>query len=247
MPEWITRETFPITDFLAGAMILVDKPRDWTSFDVVNKVRGALRHVLGVKKIKVGHAGTLDPMATGLLILCTGKHTAKLAHLQGLEKEYTGVMTLGASTASYDAETPPQDPRPFAHLAIDDIRKAASRFTGQINQIPPMYSAIKVGGKPLYRAARKGQTVGREPRMVVIETFELLSADLPEVTFHVRCSKGTYIRSLAHDLGKSLGCGAYLSALRRTGIGTYDIREAWQLDELIESIANYGLRITDQK
>lgn len=236
MPEIATAATIDRIDFREGAMLLVDKPAGWTSFDVVNKIRAVLRHQYLVRKIKVGHAGTLDPMATGLLILCTGKATGHLADLQGLEKEYSGEMILGATTASYDRETPVESPKPFEHLSEQDIHAAALGFVGNIDQLPPMYSAVKVEGMPLYRAARKGKEVEREPRQVEIRRFDILSVNLPVVTFYVACSKGTYIRTLVHDLGQVLGCGAYLSALHRTRIGEFSVEHAWNLEELVVAI-----------
>lgn len=236
MVDFITPDAIASADFLDGALLLVDKPLGWTSFDVVNKLRHTLRHLYHIKKIKVGHAGTLDPMATGLLLICTGKYTSKLAEMQGMDKTYTGTLILGATTASYDSETPAEDIRPFSHLNEKDILDAARRYTGEIRQLPPMFSAIKVGGQPLYRKARKGEEVPRSPRPIMIHMFEITDIALPAVHFKVVCSKGTYIRSLAHDLGQSLGCGAYLSALRRTRIGTYQIADAWSLDTLVKCI-----------
>jgi tRNA pseudouridine55 synthase len=223
-------------DFLRGATLLVDKPKGWTSFDVVNKLRFRLKHALNVKKIKVGHAGTLDPMATGLLIICTGKATKLLADYQGLSKEYTGTLTLGASTPSYDAETEIDETFPVDHLTPELLKEARENFLGEIDQIPPMFSAIKVGGQPLYKKARKGEVIALEPRRVVIYEFELTHIDLPRIDFRVHCSKGTYIRSLAHDFGKAVGSGAYLSALRRTKVGNFRIEDAWELDELSAAI-----------
>jgi tRNA pseudouridine55 synthase len=217
-------------------LLLVDKPKGWTSFDVVNKIRGTIRHAFNISKIKVGHAGTLDPMATGLLIICTGKWTTKLSEFQGLDKEYTGTMTLGATTASFDKETPEENLREYDHLSSLAIRDAAKTFIGEIDQIPPIYSAIKVEGRPLYKSARKGEVVEIASRRVVIHQFDIESFDLPDVHFNVTCSKGTYIRSLAHDMGQVLECGAYLSALRRTKIGEYDIDDAWKLEELVREI-----------
>jgi len=234
--EYVTRENLSVTDFTKGALLLVDKPETWTSFDVVNKLRGTLRHVFNLSKLKVGHAGTLDPMASGLLLICTGKWTTRLAEFQGLDKAYTGTMTLGAVTASYDKETPLENLQPIDFLNEDQIHQAANNFVGEIEQVPPAYSAIKVKGKPLYRTARKGQTVQVEPRRVRIHIFDITAVEPPHVHFTVRCSKGTYIRSLAHDMGQSLGCGAYLSALRRTHIGGYSIDKAWILEELIGQI-----------
>lgn len=223
-------------DFQKGATLLVDKPADWTSFDVVNKIRGALRRRLQIKKIKVGHSGTLDPMATGLLIICTGGHTKKLTELTGLQKEYTGTMTLGACTPSYDAETPIEATFPTGHIDSALLEEVRQRFLGDIEQIPPMFSAIKVDGQPLYKRARKGETVAIAPRPVTIYDFQLTRVELPEIDFYVKCSKGTYIRSLAHDFGKALDSGAYLSRLRRISIGNFQIEDAWKLEKLVEMI-----------
>ncbi len=223
-------------DFVRGVMFLIDKPQAWTSFDVVAKIRGALRRRTGIRSIKVGHSGTLDPMATGLLILCTGAWTKKLQTLQGMDKEYSGVCTLGAVTASYDAETPPVKHGPFAHLTDAEIRNATRTLTGAIDQMPPVYSAIKVKGQPAYHAARAGKEITLEPRSITVHTFTISRVVLPEVHFSVSCSKGTYVRSLIHDLGQRLGCGAYLTALRRTAIGPYRIEDAWPLDALVKAL-----------
>ncbi len=226
----------PRYNFLAGATLLVDKPKGWTSFDVVNKIRYKLKKSLKVKKIKVGHSGTLDPMATGLLVICTGKFTKKLTQLQGLSKDYTGTIMLGASTPSYDAETEIEERFPFDHIDPSLLEQARLQFIGDLEQIPPMFSAIKVDGQPLYKKARKGEKIEIDPRPVHISQFEFTNINLPEVEFKVSCSKGTYIRSLAHDFGKALRSGAYLKALRRTRVGDFSIEDAWNLDELVEYI-----------
>lgn len=234
--EFITHENISPDAIVQGSLLLVDKPEGWTSFDVVNKIRGKIRHAFHVPKIKVGHAGTLDPMATGLLLICTGKWTKKLADFQGRDKEYTGVIRLGATTASYDKETPEENPKEYAHLSEEMIRNASQSFIGEIDQVPPIYSAIKVDGRPLYESARKGKEVEIQSRRVVIHTFHIDQIELPNVHFTVSCSKGTYIRSLAYDLGQLLGCGAYLSALERTSIGEYHLRDAWNLEDLITTV-----------
>jgi len=203
---------------------------------VVNKIRYRLRHITGVKRIKVGHAGTLDPMATGLLIICTGKFTKKLTDFQGLDKTYTGTLHLGKTTPSYDAETEPDYHYPIDHITNELLEENTAQFTGDIEQIPPMYSAIKVDGQRLYKAARKGKMIERKPRNVHIHNFELTRIELPDVDFNVTCSKGTYIRSLAHDLGKAVDSGAYLTALCRTRIGDFRLEDAWVLEELIEML-----------
>jgi len=224
--------------FEAGELLLIDKPREWTSFDVVNKLRYALRSVTGNKKIKVGHSGTLDPLATGLLIIATGKCTKQLQDLQGLDKTYEGVMTLGATTPSYDAEIPVDQTFALTGFNAEMIRNATARFTGAIEQRPPVFSAVKWGGAPAYKRARKGKPLDLAARKVVIHRFEITSIRLPEVTFIVECSKGTYIRSLVHDFGKALNNGAYLSALRRTRIGPHRVEDAWSLAELVSFLKN---------
>ncbi|MCB0643767.1 MAG: tRNA pseudouridine(55) synthase TruB [Phaeodactylibacter sp.] len=223
-------------NFLEGATLLVDKPKGWTSFDVVNKLRYKLKQKLGVKKIKVGHAGTLDPMATGLLIICTGKSTKQIDSYQNLPKEYIGTLTFGATTPSYDAETEVDGTYPIDHLNPRFLREKIEQFKGKIEQVPPMFSAIKVDGQPLYKKARKGEKIEVQARTVSIYDFELTRFEPPEADILVRCSKGTYIRSLAHDLGKAAGSGAYLSALCRTKIGPHQLEHAWQLEPLLEYI-----------
>jgi tRNA pseudouridine55 synthase len=219
-----------------GSILLINKPAGWTSFDVVNKIRGAIKHHLGLKKIKVGHSGTLDPMATGLLLLGTGKCTRDLASLQELGKCYEGTITLGATTPTYDAESEPDELFPFQHITRDDLDVALIQFQGELMQIPPIFSAIKVGGQPLYKKARKGEVFEPEARKITLYSLEILRFELPKIDFRVHCSKGTYIRSLAFDLGKSLQSGAYLSRLVRTKIGSYDLKEAVSPEKFIESI-----------
>ncbi len=229
--------------YLEGQVLLIDKPSSWSSFQAVNAVRWALRRAFGLKKIKVGHAGTLDPLATGLLILCTGKSTRRIAELQGMPKEYTGTIHLGATTASYDLETEPSEQLPTAHLTPEMLEAATARLTGEITQQPPVFSAIKKDGKRLYEYARSGQEVDVPFRTVQIEAFELTRIALPEVAFRIRCSKGTYIRSLAHDFGQDLGTGAYLSALRRTKIGPYTVDKAITPDAFKAALREAGLEI----
>lgn len=229
-----TTPPFPFAD---GCLFLIDKPKGWTSFDVVNKLRWAVRNYLGVKKIKVGHAGTLDPMATGMLNICVGKWTKRLAELQGMDKTYTGTITLGGTTASYDAEEPVSETFPTGHITEDMIRAAADALTGDLQQLPPIYSAIKVDGQPLYKRARRGEMVEVKPRPVTVHSFKITRIEMPEVDFEISCSKGTYIRSLAHDLGKNLNSGGYLTALRRTSVGPYPEEKMWNLEELLELIA----------
>ncbi|WP_266205296.1 tRNA pseudouridine(55) synthase TruB [Pontibacter kalidii] len=214
-------------DFAAGEILLINKPLDWTSFDVVKKVRNTIR----VKK--VGHAGTLDPLATGLLILCTGKFTKRIDEIQGQEKEYTGIIRLGETTPSYDRETEVTETRDISHLTEESIKQAAQSFVGAIEQVPPIYSAVQVDGKRAYDLARKGKEVELKPRSVTINAFDITSINGPEVEFRVVCSKGTYIRSLAHDLGQKLGVGGHLSKLERTRIGEYKLEDALTIDDII--------------
>lgn len=220
----------------SGRLLLVNKPIGWTSFDVVNKIRYALKRKLGVKKIKVGHAGTLDPMATGLLLICTGSWTKKISSFQDMGKTYTGSMLLGAVTPSYDAETDVIEEFPFDHISEGDVTEALKKFQGEIEQIPPVFSAIKVDGKPLYHYARKGREVEIKSRMVTIHDFHITNSRIPELEFYVQCSKGTYIRSLVHDLGKALGSGAYMTALQRGSVGPYKLEDAWEINALIMEI-----------
>lgn len=209
-----------------GSVILVDKPLEWTSFDVVNKLRYALK----IKKI--GHAGTLDPLATGLLILCTGKMTKQIESYQAQEKEYTGTMVVGKTTPSFDLETAVDSETDISHLQNEVIQSLTKQFSGVIDQTPPIYSAIKVKGKRAYESARKGEDIKLKSREVEISLFEITAINLPEISFKVVCSKGTYIRSLVRDFGVALGVGAYLSELRRTRIGSYTIEEAKTIEEL---------------
>jgi len=219
-------------DFLSGELLLIDKPKGWTSFDVVNRIRYRLRKITGKKKIKVGHSGTLDPMATGLLLIATGKFTKKLTELTGLPKVYTGTICFGESTPSYDAETEADHQYPTEHITKELLESlVAEQFFGEIDQKPPIFSAIKVGGKRAYKSARAGQEVEIPMRRVLVSQFDLHRFDLPQVDFEVACSKGTYIRSLAHDLGKAAASGAHLCALRRTKIGEFDIDTAYDCDE----------------
>nr|WP_293304181.1 tRNA pseudouridine(55) synthase TruB [Allomuricauda sp.] len=213
-------------DFLNGQILLIDKPLEWSSFQAVNALKWAIRKKFDLKKIKIGHAGTLDPLATGLLIICTGKFTKKIPELQGQIKEYTGTFTLGATTPSYDLETEVNQTYPTEHLTETSIKEATKEFLGEIEQIPPIFSALKKDGKRLYEFAREGKEVDIKSRKITISEFEITRIQLPEVDFRVVCSKGTYIRSLAHDFGKALGSGAHLSALRRTKIGDFNVNNA---------------------
>ncbi|GJQ33676.1 MAG: tRNA pseudouridine synthase B [Ignavibacteriaceae bacterium] len=219
-------------DFVAGQTILVDKPLDLTSFDVIYR----LRRFLHIKKI--GHAGTLDPKATGLLIVCTGKSTKKIDSYMGLPKEYTGTMMLGEQTPSMDRETEVHISSDTSHVTPELLKKAVEELTGEIEQIPPMYSAVAKNGTRLYSLARQGKTIEREPRKVVVEQFEITGYSHPVISFRVVCSKGTYIRVLAHDLGEKLGCGAHLSSLRRTAIGDFRVEDALTIQEFGDHIKN---------
>lgn len=214
-------------NFTEGEVLLIDKPIAWTSFDAVKKIRNT------IKIKKVGHAGTLDPLATGLLIICTGKFTKKIDEYQAQEKEYTGTFTLGATTVSGDLEQEVIPAGSIEHITEEAIHNATKPFTGDIKQIPPAHSAIKVDGERVYKKARKGIEVVLKPRAVTIHSFEITAIDLPVVSFKVVCSKGTYIRSLAMDFGQELGCGAYLSELRRTRIGEFSIDNALSLNDFI--------------
>jgi tRNA pseudouridine55 synthase len=219
-------ESISKDEFLEGQILLLDKPLNWTSFQAVNSVKWTIRKKFTLKKIKIGHAGTLDPLATGLLVVCTGKFTKKIAELQGQLKEYTGTITLGATTPSYDLETEVQQVTNTDQLTNQEIREATRQFTGIIQQKPPLFSALKKDGKRLYEYAREGSEVDIPSREVEIFIFEITAIDLPKVDFRIVCSKGTYIRSLAHDFGKATGVGGYLSALRRTKIGDYYVDNA---------------------
>ncbi len=222
--------------FVQGRVILIDKPLNWTSFQVVNKVRWLIRKHYGLKKLKVGHAGTLDPLATGLLILCTGSMTKSIETYQGQEKSYTGCLKLGATTPSYDLETEVDQTFAYEHITTDMLLGATTQFTGKILQKPPIFSAIKKDGKRLYTLAREGKTTELPDREISIEEFQITQIDLPEVEFVVRCSKGTYIRSLAHDFGRALDSGAHLTALRRTAIGDFSVENAVSIEAFEASL-----------
>lgn len=225
-----------LEDYKNGQFLLIDKPLKWTSFQVVNKLRWEIRQRFHIKKIKVGHAGTLDPLATGLLILCTGKFTKKIESYQAQEKEYTGTITLGATTPSYDLESEIDKEYPTDHITEEVIRAAIPQFIGEIAQKPPIFSAIKKDGKRLYELARAGETTEIKPRTIFISEFEITNIEMPKIEFRVRCSKGTYIRSLAFDFGKALNSGAHLSALRRTKIGNFSVDEAQSIEGFIEQL-----------
>lgn len=223
-------------EFLQGKVLLIDKPFEWTSFQAVNKIRWHIKKQFGLKKIKVGHAGTLDPLATGLLIICTGKMTKQINEFQAQEKEYTGTFYLGATTPSYDLETEVNQRFSTDHISEEMIAKAKQSFIGEIDQKPPIFSAIKKDGKRLYDIARKGETTEIQSRKVTISSFDITRIELPVVDFRVSCSKGTYIRSLANDFGIALDSGAHLSALRRTRIGEFSVENALSIEEFIDSL-----------
>ncbi|NVJ89939.1 MAG: tRNA pseudouridine(55) synthase TruB [Flavobacteriaceae bacterium] len=224
--------------FLEGKVLLIDKPLHWTSFQAVNKIRWHIKKRFNLKKIKVGHAGTLDPLATGLLIICCGKETKNINTYQGQIKEYTGTITLGATTPSYDLETEIDSTYPTTHLSDELIKETTQQFIGDIQQKPPIFSAIKKDGKRLYELARKGETTEIKARTVSITEFEITKINALNIDLRVVCSKGTYIRSLAHDFGKALDSGAHLTALRRTKIGDFSVNNALSIDDFIESLIN---------
>jgi len=224
-------------DWRSGVFIPVDKPLDWTSFDVVNKLRYQLKRITGVKKFKVGHAGTLDPRATGLLIIACGKATKSIQAVTDDEKSYSGKIKIGATTASYDTEQEEDQQFPTDHISDEMIDDARIHFTGVQGQLPPMFSAIRKDGQRLYQLARQGKEIEREARQVDIKALELRRVDKDFLHFDCRCSKGTYIRSLAHDIGQFLKSGAYLIELKRTYIGDFSLKDAWQLDDLVAELS----------
>lgn len=223
-------------DFKNGQVLLINKPLTWTSFQVVNKLRWNIRQKFDLGKIKVGHAGTLDPLATGLLIICTGNFTKKIDEYQAQVKEYTGEITLGATTPSYDLETEVDEIFPVDHITSELVHKTAKQFVGDIAQIPPMFSAIKMAGVRMYDLARQGKTREITSRNITIQTFEITSISLPKIQFRIVCSKGTYIRSLAYDFGKALNSGGHLSQLRRTKIGDFNVNDAVEIEDFIANL-----------
>jgi tRNA pseudouridine55 synthase len=218
--------------FEQGEVLPVNKPYRWTSFDAVNFVRNSIKTQLGIKKIKIGHAGTLDPLATGLLILCTGKMTKQIEQFKEFDKEYTGTFTIGTTTPSFDLETEVNQVFPYDHVTDESIHASAKELTGTYEQIPPVFSAVKIKGVRAYEYARKDQEVTIRPKLVSIPVFEIISIDLPVIAFRIVCSKGTYIRAVAKDFGEKLKCGAYLSSLCRTRVGTYYLADAFELEDL---------------
>ncbi|MGB0430086.1 MAG: tRNA pseudouridine(55) synthase TruB [Bacteroidia bacterium] len=225
-------------NFAEGELLLIDKPLDWTSFDAVNKIKSLLRNKYQ-RKIKVGHAGTLDPRATGLLLVCTGKKTKTIANLQGMDKVYTGEFELGATTPTFDTESEVNEKFPIEHIDFDKLIETTQKFKGMQQQYPPAHSAVWINGKRAYELARKGEEVKMEPRSVRIHYFEILDFNPPIVRFEVKCSKGTYIRSLANDFGKALNSGAYLKTLRRTKIGEYSLADALSIQQF-EFMVNHS-------
>ena len=225
-----------INDLISGEIILINKDEGWSSFDVVNKIRYAIKKKFSINKIKVGHAGTLDPLATGLLILCTGKMTKKIGTLSILNKKYTGTITLGATTPSYDCETEIDKTYPINHINDDMILKQANSFIGSNNQKPPIYSAIKKDGKRLYKYARAGEKVEIKSRKIQILEFNIIAIEIPNIHFEILCSKGTYIRSIANDFGERLNSGGYLSMLKRTEIGKHSVKDAYKVEDFIENV-----------
>ncbi len=234
-------------NFWDGEMLLVDKPLGWTSFDVVNSLRYFICKAYHVKKLKVGHAGTLDPMATGLLIICTGKMTKQIDNFQGLDKVYVGQMRLGVTTPSYDKETEPDRQFDISHLDINMLKEKSRLFLGETDQIPPLYSAIKIKGERAYKLARKKKAVELNARKVTIHQFDILNYQAPDAEFYVKCSKGTYVRSLVRDFGESLNSGAYLTALKRTQIGEYSLSDARSLESLKNEILREAGHSFDRK
>lgn len=230
-------------DFAKGEVLLVDKELEWTSFDAVNSIRASLRNKYNIKKFKVGHAGTLDPLATGLLIICTGKATKTIDSIQGQDKVYTGSIFLGATTPSLDKETEVSETYPTEHITTEMIYEAAKTFEGAIEQIPPVFSALKINGKRAYLYARNDEEVKMKPRNVFIHHFKITNINLPEVEFEVKCSKGTYIRSLARDFGLKINSGGYLSSLRRTKIGNYSVEDSLKVGKIKEIISAFELPI----
>ena len=222
-------------DFLGGEVLLFDKDLGWTSFDLVQKVRNTLCRRMGIKKLKVGHAGTLDPLATGLLILCTGKATKKIESIQQEDKEYLATLKIGATTPSFDKETEENTRGSYAHVSEEVIRQALVKFEGETEQIPPVFSAVKVKGRRAFEYARSGEDIKLQPKKIVISKIVAESFDLPYITLRVVCSKGTYIRALARDIGEALNCGAYLESLKRTRIGKYSVEDAIDVDFFLKN------------
>lgn len=227
--------SFDDVDFVKGTLLLVDKPKGWTSFDAVNKIKNLIRRKYALKKIKVGHSGTLDPMATGLLLICTGAFTKELFHLQGLDKVYLAEVTLGIETNTYDAEGVVVFEKEVPEIAKEKIEEILASFKGELMQIPPAFSAIKKEGKPLYELARAGKEVKPEARKVTVHEIQLLTCSENKLIIEVHSGSGFYVRSLAHDIGDIIGCGAHLSSLQRTAVGSYNLKDAFSMEEIITS------------
>ena len=232
-------------NFITGEILYIDKPLGWTSFDAVKRLRGAVMRRMGVRKFKVGHAGTLDPLATGVMIVCTGKATKRIEELQAGVKEYIATVALGATTPSFDLETEIDATYPIEHIDRQLVEAALKRFVGRIEQVPPAYSACKVDGKRAYSMARKGKEVELKPKVLVIDEIELIDYKPAEITIRVVCSKGTYIRALARDIGEALGSGAHLKALRRTRVGDVDISRCLSVADAVEMIANAEVEVPE--
>lgn len=232
-------------NFLAGETILVDKPYGWTSFDVVKRIRGVMLRRMGIKKMKVGHAGTLDPLATGVMIIVSGKSTKLIEQLQSGVKEYIATIALGATTPSYDLETEIDARYPTAHITRELVGEVLTKFTGRIEQVPPAFSACKIDGKRAYKMARKGDTVELKPKILVIDEIELLEYSPESITIRVVCSKGTYIRALARDIGAALGSGGHLTALRRTRVGDVTIDRCLSLDDVVSILREVEIETDD--
>ena len=233
-------------DFITGEIIGIDKPLGWTSFDAVKRVRGAIQRRLHLKKFKVGHAGTLDPLATGVLIVCTGRATKRIDELQNGDKEYVATIRLGATTPSFDLETEVDAVDPWEHITRERVEEIIPTFIGKIMQVPPVFSAVKVDGKRAYNLARKGKEVELKAKPLYIKEMELLGMDMPEITLRIVCSKGTYIRALARDLGEALGSGAHLTGLRRTRVGNVRVEDCLTIADAIETIGTTPLTYPEE-
>ena len=223
-------------DYIEGELLLINKPYEWTSFDLVNKIRHKLKRHLRKKNLKVGHAGTLDPLATGLMIVCTGKMTKKIDQLSGLDKEYIATIELGATTPTYDLESQVDQHYPTDHITPELIEKALEQFRGNIEQMPPIFSAIKIKGEKAYDLARRGENVELKPRPITIFALEVMELSMPRLVIRVHCSKGTYIRSLANDIGQALNSGAHLTGLIRTRIGEFSLDQAQEIEKFVENL-----------
>lgn len=233
-------------DYISGEILVIDKPYRWTSFDAVKRLRGAVQRRLNAKRFKVGHAGTLDPLATGVLLVCTGRATKRIAELQEGMKEYVAEITFGATTPSYDLEKEIDATYPWEHITPELIAETLSKFQGHVMQVPPVFSAVKVDGKRAYNYARKGKEVEIKAKPLEIKELEVLSWEAPKLTLRVLCSKGTYIRALARDLGEAMNSGAHLTALRRTRVGDYTINDAMSLDQALELIKDGPVEFPDE-